>query len=196
MLTAFNGILNPISSTAVAFFGVYYKLQSFLFMPINGLGQAAIPIVGFNLGAKHKDRILHCAKITYAASSAIAFLGTMVFLIFGKELLELFSASSDMLEIGIPALRIICISFIPASFTIITGYIASGLGEGMTNMVGAFLRQFCPLIPCAWVLSYVGGINMVWYAFWCSEIVAGLYAIVRFRGLVNCEIESDLKAEK
>lgn len=189
MVTAFNGILNPISSTAVAFFGVYYKLQSFLFMPINGLGQAAIPIVGFNLGAKHKDRILHCAKITYAASSAIAFLGTMIFLIFGKALLELFSASGDMLEIGIPALRIICISFIPASFTIITGYIASGLGEGMTNMVGAFLRQFCPLIPCAWVLSYVGGINTVWYAFWCSEIVAGLYASVRFRSLVNCQIE-------
>ena len=161
MVTAFNAILLPFSSTAVAFFGVYYKLQNFLFMPMNGLGQAAIPIVGFNYGA------------------AIAAVGTVVFQLFGRNLLGIFSAGEAMLKIGVPALRIISLTFVFASVTMITGYIASGLGDGMTNMTGSILRQFMPLIPCAYLLAKTGGIGPVWYAVWISETTALIFSVFR-----------------
>lgn len=190
MVTTFNGILEPVSSTAVAFFGVYYKLQNFLFMPMNGLGQAAIPIVAFNLGAKHKNRILSGAKITYVSSMIIAAAGTLLFLILGRVFLGMFNASDSMLALGVPALRIICLSFLPASFTIITGYVASGLGDGVTNMLTAFLRQFFPLIPCAWLLSRIGGIGNVWYAFWISEAAAAVFAALRLKSLMKHKIQA------
>lgn len=190
MVTAFNGILEPISSTAVAFFGVYYKLQNFLFMPMNGLGQAAIPIIGFNLGARRRERILSCAKMTYAASASIALAGTVLFLTLGNVFLGMFNASSAMMELGIPALRVICLSFVPASFTVITGYVASGLGDGVTNMLGAFLRQFFPLIPCGWLLARVGGIGWVWYAFWISEAAAAVYAALRVKSLFRRKLQA------
>ena len=179
MVTAFNAILLPFSSTAVAFFGVYYKLQNFLFMPMNGLGQAAIPIVGFNYGAGHTDRILEASKITYAAAAAIAAVGTVVFQLFGRNLLGIFSAGEAMLKIGVPALRIISLTFVFASVTMITGYIASGLGDGMTNMTGSILRQFMPLIPCAYLLAKTGGIGSVWYAVWISETTALIFSVFR-----------------
>lgn len=185
MVTAFNAILLPLSSTAVAFFGAYYKLQNFLFMPLNGLGQAAIPIVGYNYGAQNKERILQAAKVTYAATAVIALVGTAVFQLFGAGLLGLFSASSEMLALGIPALRIISVSFLAASVTMLTGYFASGLGDGMTNMVGAFLRQFFPLIPCAYLFSRSGGIGSVWYSIWVSELAAVIFALWRLRALLR-----------
>lgn len=188
MVTAFNAILMPISSTAVAFFGVYYKLQNFLFMPMNGLGQAAIPIVGFNYGARNKARILQTAKVIYPAAVAIALLGTVVFQLFGGQLLGLFSASEAMLALGIPALRIISVSFALASATMMTGYFASGLGDGITNMVGAFLRQFCPLIPCAYLMAKVSGIDFMWYSICFSEVVGVVYAIIRLKSLLKTRV--------
>lgn len=185
MVTAFNAILLPFSSTAVAFFGAYYKLQNFLFMPMNGLGQALLPIVGYNYGAKNRSRILDSAKVVYPAAVATSLIGTVLFCLFGPQLLALFSASEEMLAMGIPALRIISLSFVFASVTMITGYFASGLGDGMTNMLGAFLRQFFPLIPCAWLLAYLGDIHTVWYAIWISEIVGAIYSAIRFRQLVR-----------
>lgn len=184
MVTAFNALLLPFSSTAVAFFGAYYKLQSFLFMPLNGLGQAAIPIVGYNYGAKNKERIVQAAKVTYAAAVVLALAGTAVFWLFAPELLGLFSASGDMLSLGVPALRIISVSFTAASVTMLTGYFVSGLGDGMTNMIGAFLRQFFPLIPCAYWLARTGGIGLVWYSIWLSELAAVLFALLRLRLLM------------
>lgn len=183
MVTSFNAILLPFSSTAVAFFGVYYKLQNFLFMPMNGLGQAMIPIVGYNYGAKNRGRIVQSAKVVYPVAVVIALAGTIIFHLFGSRLLGMFSASEDMLAMGIPALRIISVSFVFASVTMITGYFASGLGDGVTNMLGAFLRQFFPLLPCAWFLAKFGGIQAVWYAIWISETVGVIYSGIRFRML-------------
>lgn len=193
MVTAFNAILLPISSTAVAFFGAYYKLQNFLFMPMNGLGQAAIPIVGFNYGAKNRERILQAAKVTYSAAVILALIGTAIFQLFGAKLLDLFAASEEMLSLGIPALRIISVSFVAASVTMLTGYFASGLGDGMTNMIGAFLRQFCPLIPCAYLFSRIGEIGLVWYSIWIAEAAAVIYAVLRLRLLVKSRV-SDLRS--
>lgn len=185
MVTAFNAILLPFSATAVAFFGVYYKLQNFVFMPMNGLGQALIPIVGYNYGAKNRDRILEAVKIVYPVALVIALIGTIIFCLLSTQLLNLFSASDAMLTMGIPALRIISISFAFASMTMLTGYFASGLGDGLTNMLGAFLRQFFPLIPCAWVLAKFVGIGVVWYAIWISEGVAFFYSIMRYKQLTK-----------
>ncbi|MCI5650504.1 MAG: MATE family efflux transporter [Fusicatenibacter sp.] len=179
MVTAFNAILLPFSSTAVAFFGVYYKLQNFLFMPLNGLGQASIPIVGYNFGAKNKERIREALKIIYPAAIVIAVAGTLIFRIFPGQLLGLFSAGDAMRAIGIPALRVISLSFPVAAVTMITGYFLSGLGDGVTNMVGSFLRQFVPLIPLAWLFAKVGQIEIVWYAIWVSELCGAAYAVFR-----------------
>ena len=191
MVTAFNAILLPFSSAAVAFFGVYYKLQNFLFMPMNGLGQAAIPIAGYNYGARRPDRILEAGKILYISACAVSLAGTLIFHLSGGPLLCLFSAGEAMLDLGIPALKIISLTFVPAAVTMITGYFASGLGDGMTNMTAAFLRQFVPLIPCAFLLARYLGIGRVWYAFWISEAAGLIFALVRL-GKMKEKIKGNL----
>ena len=141
MTFAVNSILLPVSATAVAFFGIYYKLQNFLMMPINGLGQAAIPIVGYNYGDKKYQRVQQTWHILLPTGAIIALCGTVIFWCFPGQLLQLFSASPEMLTIGIPALRIISVSFVIAAITILCGYFASGLGNGIINMVSAAIRQ-------------------------------------------------------
>ena len=190
MVTCFNVILQQFSTTAVAFFGVYYKLQTFLFMPMNGLGQAAIPIVSFNYGAGNKKRILACMKITFRTAVTIAVIGAALFILLPKQLLALFSAGSDMLLIGVPAVRILAPTFIPAAVTMISGYLTSGLQDGSTNMIAACMRQFIPLIPAAWIIGRIGGIDSIWFAFWISEIAAMVFALYRMtenrRKKVDC----------
>lgn len=178
MVIGVNAILMPISSTMVAFFGVYYKLQNFLFMPMNGLGQAAIPIVGYNYGAKKKERIVALFKTMLPTAIGIAIVATIIFLIFPSQLLSFFSASEDMLQIGIPALRIISVTFTFASVTMILGYAVSGLGNGIVNMLGTALRQFIILIPMIYIIACFINIDWVWYSFLFSEIIAMLYAIL------------------
>ena len=171
-----NSMLLSVSTTAVAFFGVYYKLQNFLMMPINGLGQAAIPIVGYNFGAKKSERVHQAWKVLLPTGIVIALCGTLIFCALPKQLLHLFSASPEMLVLGIPALRIISISFAFAAVTILCGYFASGLGNGMVNMISAAIRQLVLLIPCLWFLIKTFGITYGWYAFWIAEIVACIYS--------------------
>ena len=181
MVTCFNGILQSFSTTAVAFFGVYYKLQTFLFMPMNGLGQASIPIIGFNYGAGNKERLRNCMQITYRAAIAVSVIGAGIFLVCPGQLLRLFSAGDELLMIGIPAIRIMAPTFILAAVTMISGYLASGLQDGTANMAAACLRQFVPLIPCAWVIGKYIGIEAIWCAFWISETAGVFYALYRIR---------------
>ena len=171
-----NSMLLSVSTTAVAFFGVYYKLQNFLMMPINGLGQAAIPIVGYNYGAKKSERVRQTWKVLLPTGIGIALCGTMIFWALPGQLLQLFSASPKMLVLGIPALKIISISFAFAAVTILCGYFASGLGNGMVNMLSAAIRQLILLIPCLWFFIKTSGITHGWYAFWIAEIVACIYS--------------------
>lgn len=171
-----NRILLDVSATAVAFFGIYYKLQNFLMMPINGLGQAAIPIVGYNYGDKNYKRVQQTWKILLPTGAIIALCGTVIFWCFPGQLLQLFSASSEMLLLGIPALRIISISFVMSAITILCGYFSSGLGNGIINMVGAAIRQLILLVPCLWIFIKISGISHGWYAFWIAEIIACIYS--------------------
>ena len=180
-----NSMLLSVSTTAVAFFGVYYKLQNFLMMPINGLGQAAIPIVGYNYGAKKSERVHQTWKVLLPTGIVIALCGTIIFCALPKQLLQLFSASPEMLVLGIPALRIISISFVFAAVTILCGYFASGLGNGMVNMLSAAMRQLVLLIPYLWFFIKTFGITHGWYAFWIAEIAACIYSYCASRKLLK-----------
>lgn len=178
MISAMNAILMPISPVAVAFFGVYYKLQNFLFMPMNGLGQAAIPIVGYNYGAGQPKRVQEVFRTAVPMAAGIAVLATIVFCAIPQSLLGLFDADPELLEIGVPALRIISFTFVFSAVTMILGYAASGLGNGFINMIGTGLRQVILLVPLVLLLAKTAGIASVWYAFWVAEPVAAVYAIV------------------
>lgn len=185
MVAAINAILMPFSSTAVAFFGVYYKLQNFLFMPMNGLGQAAIPIVGFSYGSKNYERIKEAIKTILPIAIGISLAATVIFILFPSELLGLFSPGSEMLAIGVPALRIISVTFAFASVTMIFGYSMSGLGNGIINMLGTALRQLIIFVPLAYLFASCFGIDKVWYSMWISEIVAMCYAIFAARNVLR-----------
>ena len=180
MNASMNAILISFSSTAVAFFGVYFKLQNFLFMPMNGLGQAVLPIVGFNYGSGNRDRLSRVLRCALPAAVVIALAGTVLFNAIPGPLLSLFSAGEEMLALGIPALRIISVSFAFGAVTMILGYYASGLGNGVINMLGTALRQFLLLIPAAWLLARTAGIGAAWYAFWFSESIALIVTVILF----------------
>ena len=201
MLFSMNAILGALlpgvaangaamSAPAIAFFGAYYKLQNFLYMPINGLGQAAIPIVGFNYGAGNTDRIRQVLKTEVPIAIGIAILGTVLFEAIPGPLLQIFSASEEALAIGVPGLRIIAVTFVLGSVTTVLGYTCSGLGNGMVSMIGTGLRQFLPLVPLAFLFGSLGGIGAIWYAMWISEALAALYAIFSARSLFRKRVMS------
>lgn len=177
MMFSMNSILNTFSTTAVAFFGVYYKLQNFLYMPINGLAQGLIPIVGYNFGAKNTDRVLDALKVALKGAVAFMLCGTLVFCALPAGLLSLFDAGADMCAIGIPALRILSISFILTGVTLTIGYYFSGLGNGVVNMISSLLRQLILLLPLAFALSHTLGLGWTWLAFPISELAAFLFAV-------------------
>ena len=181
MIAMMNKVLILFSPTAVAFFGVYFKLQSFLFMPLNGLGQGSLPIVGYNFGAKNPDRIRETLRTTIKFGLLIAALGVVIFMTLPGPLLDAFAASDAMKEMGIPALRIICIGFLPASVTMMVGYGLSGLGNGFVNMISTAIRQCVVLIPCVLLLGKIGGIGCVWYAFWLAEACGMAYALLKLK---------------
>lgn len=178
MVVGMNGILYGASSTAVAFFGVYYKLQNFLYMPINGLAQGLIPIVGYNYGSGDTKRVKEALKTALGGAAALMLCGTAIFCLFPGQLLSLFDASAGMLEMGIPALRIISVVFLLTGITVTIGYYFSGLGNGVVNMVSSLLRQLLLLLPLAYLFSTGFGLSYTWYAFWLSELAACGFAFV------------------
>jgi putative MATE family efflux protein len=185
MVAAVNAILMPFSSTAVAFFGVYYKLQNFLFMPMNGLGQAAIPIVGYSYGAKNNQRIKEAIRTLLPIAIGIALAATAIFMAVPAGLLSLFSPSEEMLVIGVPALRIISVTFVFSSVTMILGYSMSGLGNGVVNMLGTALRQLILFVPLAYLFAANFGVEKVWFAMWISEVTAMVYGIFAARRVMK-----------
>jgi len=182
-----NGML--ANATAVAFFGAYYKLQNFLFMPMNGLGQACLPIVGFNYGAKQGKRINETVRTGTVWGIGIGIVGTILFMAIPGPLLRLFNASEDMLAIGVPAVRIICVTFALCSVTTILGMCASGLGNGVVNMVGTGIRQVILLLPCFALLLKAVGLPGAWFAMWVAEAAAMFYVLWAMR----CEMKKKVE---
>ena len=190
MVSLINKILIIFSSTAVSVFGVYFKLQSFVFMPVFGLNNGVIPILGFNYGAKNKKRMISTMKLGLVVALLIMFLGTLIFQFFPKELLSLFSATQEMYQIGIPALKSISLCFIPAAISIILISSFQATGFGFASMMVSIIRQLIVLCPCAFILSKLIGINGVWYSFAIAEIFGLTCSIIFFIHVYNKKIKN------
>jgi putative MATE family efflux protein len=190
-----NRILISFSSTATAVFGVYFKLQSFIFMPVFGLNNGTIPVIAYNYGAGHRDRVINTRKHTVFYAVIIMALGTLVFQFCPTVLLQMFSASDTMIEIGIPALRIISISFILAGFNIATSGSFQGTGMAVYSMIISIARQLVVLLPVAYALALTGNVEMVWWAFPFSELFSFVLTLY-FRWRLNRDIISKIGETK
>ena len=165
-------LLFGFSSTAVAVYGAYFKLQSFIFMPVFGLNNGMVPIVAFNYGAQKPERIHKTFRIAMAYAVGIMLLGLLVFQLFPAALLALFDASPDMIAIGVPALRRISLCFVFAGICIISSSTCQALGYSIYGMLISIARQIVVLIPCAYLLSKTGVLDNIWLAFPIAEIMS------------------------
>ena len=188
MVIFYNMILVAYSTTAVAVLGIYFKVQSFVFMPVFGLNQGAMPIMGYNYGARNKERLMKTYKEAFKVAVIVMALGTLLFQLCPELILKMFDASSDMLAIGVPALRLISICFIPAAFGIITGTLFQGTGHGMLSLYGSLIRQLLGILPLAYILIRIGGVTLSWLAFPLAEILGILYSAICLRLLYKREL--------
>ncbi len=172
MVYGLNKILIAFSSTATAVFGVYFKLQSFIFMPVFGLNNGMVPILAFNYGAKKRERMVDTIKYSVIYALIIMTAGTLAFWLFTDKLLLLFAASDHMMSMGIPALRIISIHFPIAAFCIIIGSVFQALGRAVYSMINSIMRQVVVLLPVAYLLSLTGEVNNVWWSFPIAELMS------------------------
>lgn len=171
LVTALNTILISFSEAAVSVLGVYYKLQSFVFMPVFGLTHGVMPIMGYNYGAGNKKRLLSALKVGTLIAVCIMTAGMILFLAIPDKLLLIFNASEQMMQIGVPALRIISICFIPAAVDILFSTFFQGIGMGFKSLIVSIMRQLVVILPAAYLLSKVG-LQFTWYAFPISEVVS------------------------
>lgn len=188
MTGAINAILIAFSTTAVSIFSVYFKLQSFVFMPIFGLSSGMVPIIAYNYGARKRKRVTETIwKGTFIAS-VIMILGTLAFNFFPRELLSLFSATEEMYRIGIPALKMISLCFVPAAISIGLGSSFQASGYGVGTMIVSICRQLMVLIPVAYILSIFLGINGVWLSFIVAEIIGLVVSIAIYLKVYSSRI--------
>ncbi len=173
MTFGMNKILLMFSSTAAAVFGVYFKLQSFIFMPVFGLNNAMIPIIAYNYGARNRKRITHTLKLSILIAVCIMLIGFLLFqTTTGFFLRNFFDASANMLSIGVPALRIISVSFLFAGYNIIVSSLFQALGNGIYSLIVSAARQLVVILPVAYILSVLFGLSMVWWAIPIAEVVS------------------------
>ena len=180
MTFGMNKILIMFSETAVSVLGIYFKLQSFIFMPIFGLNNGVIPIVAYNYGAGHKKRIMDTIKLSTFIAVGIMLIGLIIFQVFPEGLLKLFNASDHMLEVGVPALRIISTSFLFAGYCIILGSVFQALGNGVYSLIVSVARQLLCILPLAYVFARVAGLHAVWYSFPLAELISVTLTTILF----------------
>lgn len=185
MTFGMNKILITFSSTAVAVFGVYFKLNSFVFMHVFGLNNGMVPIVSYNYGAQNKKRLTKTIKLAIMYAVCIMFIGIMLFQFIPDVLLRLFDASDHMLEIGIPALRVISLSFAFAGICIVISSSLQALGHGFLSMMISITRQLIILLPSAYILAKFGGIHAVWWSFNIAEIASLTLSLLFFKHMYN-----------
>ncbi|MFV0363752.1 MAG: MATE family efflux transporter [Suipraeoptans sp.] len=171
MTFGFNKILLEFSSTAAAVLGIYFRLQSFIFMPVFGLNNGMVPIIAYNYGARNPKRITATIKLSISIAISIMLIGLLVFQLFTAPILtHMFNASESMLEIGVPALKIISISFIFAGFSITTISVFQALGNGVYSLIVSIVRQLVFLLPIAYLFAKIFGLTHVWWAVPIAEI--------------------------
>ena len=190
MTYGLNRILISFTATAAAVFGVYFKLQSFVFMPIFGLNNGMVPILAYNFGAKKKERIIATIKLAALYAFGIMALGFVVFQLFPDKLLLLFNATEEMLSIGVPALRIISIHYAFAGFCIVFMSVFQALGNGMESLFIAVARQLLLLLPVAWLLSLTGDVNAIWWSFPSAECATFVLSVVLLKRVYDKRIKA------
>ncbi len=178
MTAGLNAILISFSQTAVNVLGVYFKLQTFVFMPVFGMNQGALPVMGYNYGAKNKSRLFSAYRIALASAFCIMLIGFVLFQTIPDKMLMLFvdrtdaAAAQEMLEVGVPALKTISLSFIGASFGIINSTLFQATARGMASLIVSVCRQLVIILPAAWLLGQWHGLAAIWYAFPIAEIAS------------------------
>ena len=180
-----NKILFVFTPTATAVFGAYFKIQSFIFMPVFGLNNGMVPIISYNYGAAKPERVWKTVRLTIFTAVSIMFLGFLAFQTFPAMLLALFDASAEMTAIGVPALRTISISFLLAGFCIISGSVCQAVGNPMYSMVVSVCRQLVVLLPVAWLLAQTGRLELVWWSFPIAEIASVTLSAIFLRRTVR-----------
>jgi len=190
MTFGLNKILITFSETAVSVLGVYFKLQSFVFMPVFGLNNGFIPIVAYNYGARNKKRIMETIRVGVTIAVVIMLAGLAVFHLYTRELLLLFNASDHMLEIGIPALRIISLSFVFAGYCIILGSAFQALGNGVYSLINSVCRQLLCILPLAWLFARLWGLQALWYSWLVAELISVTLSTILFRKIYKKKLEN------
>ena len=175
-----NRILDGFSSTAVAVFGVYFKLQSFFFMPVFGLNNAMVPLIAYNYGARRPARMKQTVRWAVIYACSIMAVGLLLMQLMPDVFLRLFDASDDMLRIGVPALRTISLAFVGAGYAIVLSSTFQALGKGLYSMFVSIARQLVVLVPAAWLLSRTGQLSAVWWAFPIAELMSALVSTLFF----------------
>lgn len=191
LVVGLNAILMGFSEAAVSVHGIYYKMQSFVFMPVFGLNQGLMPIMGYNFGAKNKDRLHSAIRYGCIIAAFIMLCGTMIFWVFPAQILSLFNANDDILNMGIMAMRFISLSFLPAAIDIIFSTTFQAVGKGFSSMILSLLRQLVFILPAALVLSNFG-VNAVWFAYPIAEVGALIVAIFLYTR-INKKVFSKLQ---
>ncbi len=190
MLIFYNMILVAYSTTAVAVLGVYFKIQNFVFMPVFGLTQGSMPILGYNFGAHNKKRLMDTYKLALSISVVLMAAGMLLVQFAPNHLLSMFDASPEMYEIGIPALRIISICFIPAAMGITNGTLFQATGHGILSLWVSLIRQMFGILPLAWILIRIGGVTLSWASFPLAEIMGITASLIMFKRLYEKEIKN------
>jgi putative MATE family efflux protein len=189
-ISGMNAILIRMTSTAVAVLGVYFRIQSLIFMPVFGLNQGALPIIGYNFGARNKARLIECYKKASVIAISIMLIGLVLFQLFPMQILHIFNASPDMLHIGSRALKIISICFIPAGFAIVSTTLFQALGHGVLSMILSLLRQLVLILPFCYFLAKFWGVDYVWFCYPMAEIFSVAILTVFVRRIYKKEIKN------
>lgn len=189
LTTALNWILIGFSEAAVSVFGIYYKLQSFIFMPVFGLTHGVMPIMGYSFGARKKQRLVSALKYGCVIAVIIMAVGMLIFMIIPDKLLMMFNATDEILRIGVPALRTISLCFVSAAIGIIFSTLFQALGLGFNSLLVSLLRQIIILLPAAYFLSKVS-LDAVWYAFVIAEFVSLIASILIYWGVYKTRIRN------
>lgn len=200
MTLGFNAILMQFTSTAVSVFGVYFKLQSFIFMPIFGLNNGMIPIIAYNYGARNKKRIMDTMKFSIGTAVGLMMVGLAILQFLPAQLLAMFNASEEMLAIGVPALRTISLSFIFAGYCIIVGSVFQALGNGMYSLIISVVRQLLVLLPVAYIFAKLFGLTAVWFSFPIAElssvVLSSYYLKKMYDSVIKPLSQEDMESER
>lgn len=190
MTFGMNKILVQFTSTAATVFGVYFKLNSFIFMPVFGLNNGMVPIIAYNYGARNKKRITDTIRLSIIVAICFMLVGLTLFMLIPGQLLGIFDASPQMLEIGIPALRIIGLSFLFAGFCIVCGSVFQALGNGIYSLIVSIARQLFIILPAAWLLSHFFGLGAIWWSIPIAEVASVLLSSLLLRRIYRQKLQN------